>query len=158
MSSLLKLSIVAREKVVKVSDDEGFVVRGLTPVDVFELWQRHTGAMGDLFARIVASVKATGAADMTDLQDMTMTLVTEMPVLTYEVIVVASANGPMSSLENFDAAFGIASRLPIGAVADALAKIAELTFTSDMPPGKFLTLVVTLMQRVTGVKVPSPAT
>ena len=48
--------------------------------------------------------------------------------------------------ENFAGDVGIARKLNIAEQIDALEKIGEQTFTSDMPPGKLLALVLKAMQ------------
>jgi hypothetical protein len=144
MSTLLKLKRPIREATVQASDDDSFVVRGLNPIQVFALYRRHTGQFGDLFKQAMAS-----EASQADIYDVATKLAADAPTLLAELIVVASGGSP-DIVDEFDDAYAVAAALPFPVQADALAKIGDLTFTSEMPPGKFLALVVKMAKAATG--------
>ena len=149
MSTLLKIRVPHPEAIVQVSDSEGFAVRGLDPHQVFSLYHRHTGELSELFTRIMANVKDNGAAGQADIEAVMLTMIQEFPTLLSELIVLGSG-GDTADEAGFDEALAVAKTLTFAVQVDALTKIGTLTFTSDMPPGKFLTLVVGLLQKVTG--------
>jgi hypothetical protein len=149
MSSLLALKVPAPERIVQVSDSEGFAVRGLSPHQVFSLYKRHTGELSALFDRIMVSVRDKGEADHSDIESVVLALVADAPTVLSELIVLGSG-GDADDAENFEQAFQVAQQLTLPVQVDALTKIGELTFTSDMPPGKFATLVIGMAHKVTG--------
>ncbi len=164
MSTLLKLAVPIPEEVVKVSDSDGFAVRGLSPSHVVALYKRHTGELEPMFQRVMASVNEQGQVQAADIETIVMSLATETPVLLAEVIALASGGdaankepaivthpvtGEQVELPAFDAAVLIAQHMPFPVQVDALDKISRLTFTSEMPPGKFFSLVATLATKVT---------
>lgn len=149
MSTLFELKVPTPERVVQTSDGEGFAVRGLTPLQVFSLYYRHTGELGELFEGIMKNVRESGAAGQVDVESVMLSMLRNAPTVFCEIIVLATG-GRTEDEVNFEAALKIAESLPFPVQADAMAKIAELTFTAEMPVGKFLTLVVGLMQQATG--------
>ena len=148
MSTLLALKRPIPELKVQVSSDEHFVVRGLTPVGVFSLYKRHTGQLGEMFDRVMASVRDTGSAANADIEAAVLALLRDAPVLLGELIVIGCGGSP-DDIDDFETSYGIATALPFPAQVDALHKIASLTFTSDMPVGKFAALIVSLAQKAT---------
>ncbi len=151
MSTLLSLKVPVPERVVQVSGSEGFTVRGLSPLQVLQLYKRHTGQLSSLFDRVMASVAERGAADAADIEPIVLSLIQEAPVIVSELIVLASGGNPDDAgIADFEEALLIASQLPFPTVADCISKIAELTFTSDMPPGKFLALATKMATKLTG--------
>ena len=149
MSTLLGLKIAIPERVVQVSDSEGFTVRGLTPLQVFSLYKRHTGELSAIFDRLMDGVRDNGIAQHADIESMVLALLGDTPILIAEMIVLGSG-GNADKIDDFEAAYNIASALPFPVQVDALTKIGELTFTSDMPPGKFAALIVTLIRKTLG--------
>lgn len=149
MSTLLSLKLPVPERVVAISDSEGFAVRGLSPVQVIGLYKRHAGELEPMFQRILAGVKQTGQAEPTHVEPVVLALLADTPVILAELIVLGSGGDPSDPV-GFETALDIAKDLPFTVQVDALAKIGELTFTSDMPPGKFFALVATLARKVTG--------
>lgn len=163
MSTLLKITAPIQERIVQVSDGEGFAVRGLNPLNVVALYRRHMGELEPMFQQVMASAQARGTVDASDIQPLLLGLVSESPLLMGELIVIASGGDPANvdpvtiadpeggdavTLPAFDAALTIAMALPFTVQVDALSKVGELTFTQDMPPGKFLALVATLLRSV----------
>lgn len=165
MSTLLKISAPIQERIVQVPGGEGFAVRGLNPLNVVALYKRHMGELEPMFQRVMAAARAKGAVDGGDIQPLLLGLISDSPLLMGELIVIASGGDPANmelvtitdpvsrepiTLPSFDAALTIGMALPFTVQVDALSKIGELTFTTDMPPGKFLALVVGLLRKVTG--------
>lgn len=120
--------------------DEFFTVRGLSPDDAMGLYYRHPGQLSALFEELSGIAAQTSDVDPIQLA---MRVVSEAPRIMAEIIAVASGSDPRDDAA-FEADVSIAIRLSAGVQADALKKVADLTFSSDMPPGKFLDLVLTL--------------
>lgn len=156
MSLSKKLKNPTPSMVVQVSDSEGFPVRGLNPTDVFGIYYRHTGQLAALFEKLIEGFQQNGAFDTADIQTVALDLIKDAPMVMAEIIAAAADGNPDDS-ESWEADVGIARRFTFPVQADALAKIGELTFTSEMPPGKFLSLVVGLVARATG-QIPIPST
>lgn len=153
MKSLLDLKRPSNEQLVMISDSEGFTVRGLTPAKVFTLYQRHTDALSELFEAAMENVRTNGAAGSADIENVVIALLRDAPVLLSELIVLANSDDDLDE-DAFAAFYEVARQLTFPVQVDAVAKIAEATFTSDMPPGKFLTLVVGMLTRATGTIFP----
>lgn len=151
MSTLLKLAVPIPTLDVKVSDTESFGVVGLTPTGAWGLYNRHTGALSDVFDRMVADYKAQGTIETGDVQTVIAGLLKDFPLLMADVVALGSGGSlDEADIDEFEKARDIAIRLPFPVQVDALTKIGQLTFTSDMPPGKFLALVISLIQAGTG--------
>lgn len=163
MSTLLKAKKPIREAAVQLSDDESFIVRGLNPNQVQGLYYRHAGELSVLFDRVMAGFKETGTAAMVDMQSIVLGLMGDAPVILAELIVLASGGDPLNTdtvnvgtddepewVSAWDAALRIAHDLPFPVQAATLEAIGDLTFTSDMPPGKFVALVVKTAKRAAG--------
>ncbi len=165
MSTLLKISAPIQERIVQVPGGETFAVRGLNPQHVVGLYKRHMGELEPMFAHVMAAAKDKGAVNPQDIQPLLLGLISQSPILMAELVVLATGGDPASmelvtitdptsgepvKLLEFDAALAIAQSLPFTVQVDALAKVGELTFSQDMPPGKFLALVLTLMRAMTG--------
>lgn len=139
--SLRKLKNPTPQKVVKVSDDEGFVVRGLSPADVMGLYYRHTGELSNLFEKLAENYQANGnQIAASDVQTVAFSMMREAPQILAEVIALAAGGDPMS--DEWSEEVDIAKLLPFPVQADAVSKIGELSFTSEMPAGKFVSLIV----------------
>lgn len=164
MSTLLSVKVPIPEEVVRVSDSEGFAVRGLSPYHIVGLYKRHTGELEPMFQRVMAGVSEQGQVQAADIETIVMSLATEAPILLAEVVALATGGDPADTeevtrdhpatgqpvtLPAFDMAVLLAQHLPFPVQTDALDKIGRLTFTSDMPPGKFFALVASLATKVT---------
>lgn len=164
MSTLLAVKAPIPEKVVQVSDSEGFAVRGLSPYQIVALYRRHTGELEPLFQRVMSSAAEKGEAQAADIEAIVLSLASDAPIILAEIIALGSGGDPADmrnatitdpgsgqpvTLASFDAAVTLARHLPFPTQTDALSKIGELTFTSDMPPGKFFALAATLAAKVT---------
>jgi len=135
--------LVIPTELVKVAD-EGFPVRGLSPNDALDLYYRHAGELSALFDQFTARVKAGESADA---MEVGTAMVGGAPQIMAEIIALASDSDPRSPDWPLDVAQAL--RLPAGVQMDALEKIGRLTFTSDMPPGKFFGLVISMAQSAT---------
>lgn len=134
--------IVLATASVKVSDGVQFAVRGLSPYDVATLYSRYQDEMANLFRRVMDKANTDQTVDVeTDV-------IMKAPELVAAAITLASSIDPADN-ETFLKAMSTARQLPVGAQVDALEKIGGLTFTSDMPPGKFVRLIVEIMQGMT---------
>ncbi|POF61576.1 hypothetical protein CFR73_14510 [Novacetimonas maltaceti] len=144
--------IVLATATVTVSDGVQFAVRGLAPYDVAVLYTRYQSDMTDMFRRLTSK---TGAGETVDLET---DIVMQAPELVSALITLASNTDPIDDA-SFQKAVAIAKQLPLGAQMDALEKIGELTFSSDMPPEKFVRLIVTTMRRMTAtIQAQTPTT
>jgi hypothetical protein len=149
VSSLSKLKNPVPTKVVQVSDDEGFAVRGLSPSDVLGLYQRHTGQLSDMFEQLAETYqKSGGQVAPSDVQAFAVNLIGDAPHIMAELVALGSGSDP-AALDDWSTDVEIARKLTFTVQMDALSKIGALTFTSDMPPGKFVALIGGLIQKLT---------
>lgn len=153
MSSLTKLKNPVPQQVVQVSGDEGFVVRGLNPTAVFTLYYRHTGEIGQLFEQFLALAQGEGGPKIEDAGSIIVTLLQNTPLVLAELIALAAGASPADDDDWFESV-GIARDLSFPVQVDALEKIGSLTFTSEMPVGKFLALVAKSAQAATSAAAP----
>lgn len=124
---------------VKVADS-GFTVRGLSPADALGLYYRHAGELSNLFEQFAGKVRAGLDVADGDVLQAGISMVNGAPQIMAEIIALGSESDPTGP--DWDADVGVALRLPAAVQIDALQKIAELSFSSDMPPGKFFGLVL----------------
>lgn len=148
MSDLLKLTNPTPSRVIQLSDGEGFAVRGISPVQVFSLYGRHTGQLGAIFDRVMDGMKDGGKAQPEDIESVVLGMIKDAPIILGELLVLATGGSPSDEAE-FEAALDIAMKLPFPVQAAAFKAIGDLTFTSDMPPGEFVRLITDMAQKVT---------
>lgn len=119
-----------------------FVVRGLNAEAIFAIVGRNREALSVLFDRLV--VQGDGGPQIS--LDQTETIVVALIDAVPEIVglIIAASAGPMT-----DEAVAIARALPAPVQMAALEAVAELTFTSEMPPKKVLETVVRAMGGVT---------
>jgi hypothetical protein len=153
MSTLTKLKQPVPMKTVQVSDEEGFNVRGLNPLAVFNLYYRHSGELGELFTKFVTMAQTGAQPDGEDVGTILLSLLQSSPLIVAELIALAGGATPDDEADWY-ASVAIAKDLAFPVQADALEKIGALTFTSEMPAGKFLALVVKHAQAVTSAVMP----
>jgi hypothetical protein len=89
-----------------------------------------------------------------DVQALGVQMVNGAPRLMAEVIAIAS--GSRVDDPEFEADVDAAVDFSAGVQMDALTKIADLTFSSEMPPGKFLAVVVKLAASATAAMTTAP--
>lgn len=134
------------QELVQVSDGDGFSVRGLSPTHVLGLYFRHAGELGNLFDNVASAYVSGGTLTPEDTGALLLKLLNDAPLIMAELVAL-SAGGDPSDSETFVADVAIAKDLPFPVQVDALTKIAGLTFTSDMPVGKFVRLLAGMLQR-----------
>lgn len=124
-------------------------VRGLSFDHIYGIFIRRSALVGQLFEMVMRDFKAS-EMDGEKAAELLVKMIHIAPDVVGEIIALGAGADPRDT-ENFIGDVGIAKALVISEQIDALQKIAELTFTSDMPAGKVFGLVLKLM----GV-VPSP--
>lgn len=130
---------------VKVSDRGGFEVRGLSPYDMTALFMRRRGELSALFDQFAAKVRAGETVGLEDGAAMIASILETAPDLVAEVIAIATGSDPLDAAD-FAADVAVARTMAVGVQADALQKIAGLTFTEEMPAGKFASLALGAIQ------------
>ena len=141
---------------VKVDTPGGsFAVRGLTTDMVVGLYQRHRGELGTLFDDLTANAK-TGSQN--DITNIVVGGLHAAPTIAAELVALASGSRPDDvAVEpgetdtNWARDVQQARDLPLPIQVDALQKVAEQTFTSDMPAGKFLAVVIKMAGSATAL-------
>jgi len=133
---------------VKVADGVEFSVRGVSVMDAVFLYSRHAGEMTSLFEQYVTGAQKRGNVTAADVLAISRDVAAGTPVLMGELIALASGSRPERS-DEFADDVAMAMSFPLAAQMDALQKIAVLTFTSEMPPGKFLAVVMAMAQGTT---------
>lgn len=130
----LTASLLA-SKTIKTSGGE-FAVRGLSLNDIVSVFGTHRAALEDLFNRMFVvkdgNISVTGTVDI-DL--IVATVVGEAPLVAASII--AHAADAMD-----DEGYAVAQQLPGPVQIAALEAIADLTFTTEMPPKKVLEIVI----------------
>lgn len=130
--------------VVKVGDWGGFEVRGLSPYDLTAMFMRHRGELSTMFDQFTAKAKAGESVDLGDGTALIAGALETAPLLVAEVIALATGSDPQH--EDWAGDVAVAQKLSLGVQADALQKIAGLTFSEEMPAGKFVSLALDAMQ------------
>lgn len=134
-------------RTVEVAEGASFTVRGFSPDDALAIYHRHTGELSRLFDEFAGVAKGKAKVEVDEIKAFTnsvgMNMVHGAPRVIAEIIAVAAGGNPQDE-DEFNQDVSVALKLPAGAQLDALQKIGELTFTSEMPPGKFLAVVVKL--------------
>jgi hypothetical protein len=144
-----------------------FAVRGLTTDMVVGLYQRHRGELGTLFDDLTANAKNGSQADITNI---VMGGLHTAPLIAAELVALASGSRPdddavepdmpiegsdettnPDGATNWERDVQQARDLPFPVQVDALEKIAAQTFTSDMPAGKFLAVVIKMAGSATAL-------
>lgn len=134
-------------KSVQVTDDDVFVVRGLSPVDIKSFLTTFKSEALAAFD-IVADV--TGGKQLNEAlaSNVAMQLLAISPELAATIICAAADEPDL---------FGVVINLPIAVQVDALYKIGELTLSAEGGPKKFFARLI----QITGaLKLgnPSPST
>lgn len=140
-------NIVIPTDTVEIADGGKFAVRGISPEDALGLYYRHTGELSALFDKFAERAKAR---EEVSAMEVGTAMVSGAPRIMAEIIALA-ADGDPRDAESFEQLVNVARKLPAGVQMDALQKIGALTFSSDMPAGKFFGLVVQMAQSATAV-------
>ncbi|MEG3175868.1 hypothetical protein U1872_06470 [Sphingomonas sp. RB3P16] len=155
-------NLIRPKKTVTLSDGQTFAVGGLSPNQVFGLYHRHRGQLTALFERSIAA----GEVDLPSVASTGESLVAEAPLLLAEIITIAAGGDPYTEVPidpevpegvtvwQADIAFMLDMPLPVQ--IDALQKIGEQSFTPDMPPKKFMGVLVKMLQDARESLPPSP--
>ena len=143
--------IVKPTATVSLSDGQEFTVSGLSPNHVFGLYHRHRGELGNLYDAITG-----GERDPESIASFAVTLFNNAPLLLAEIVALAAGGDPFderpidpenpNGVTEWQAELSAAAGLPFPVQVDALNKIGDLTFTSEMPPKKFLSVLLGLMR------------
>jgi len=141
--------LVKPQATVTLSDGvQTFTVSGLSPNHLFGLYHRHRGQLSELF-----DVLTAGGEDRTPetIAQMGQQVFARAPLLLAEIIALAAGGDPFDESEtdgitNWQAEIAMAAGFPFPVQMDALQKIGDMTFTSDMPPKKFLGALVAMIQ------------
>ena len=128
-------------------------IRGLSPNDGLTLYYRHAGELSKLFDQFAGKVKAKERVAESEVLQAGAAMVSGAPLIMAEIIVLA-LDGDPADVEGFARNVSQVMRMSAGMQMDALQKIGELTFSSDMPPGKFFGLVLSMAQSATAVMNP----
>lgn len=152
MSSLRR--ITKPQATVTLTDGQEFTVSGLTPNHIFGLYHRHRGDLAAIYERLVSPDGNVVAPE--DATRIVENLIGSAPRLMAEVIAMASGGDPFDTRpidpEMPDGAtvwqsdVATAADLTMPVQMEALQKIGDLTFTPEMPPKKFLSVLVGMMQ------------
>lgn len=132
---------------VELGEGESLSLRGFSFEDALGLYYRHAGELAALFDHFAKGGEAAIEAD--DVRQLGGTLLARAPALIAEVIAVAS--GEDADGEDFADVVADFRHMPAGPQLDALQKVHALTFTSDMPPGKFAAVVLGMAQSATAI-------
>lgn len=139
---------IIKTELVKVSETAGFEVRGLSPYDLTAMFMRHRGELSGIFDTFAAKARAGDAVGESDAMAMIASALETAPLLVAEVITLATGGDP-ALVDDWQKDVAVARKLPLGVQTDALAKISGLTFSEEMPAGKFLSLALDAMQSAT---------
>lgn len=134
------------EAKVQLPGGDSFTVRGVDPDMVVALYNRHRGELSVLFDNLTQQVKGENPGDVAMIAASAMS---SAPVVMAELIALASGSKPSDTfvelpdgLTDWERDVAAARSLPFPVQVDALTKIAEQTFTTDMPVGKFAAVVI----------------
>lgn len=141
-------NLIVPTALVVVSDKGGFEVRGLSPYDITALFLRHRGELSAMFDQFAVKVKGGQSVGLDDATTMIAGALETAPHIVAEIVALGTGSDPADP-DNWQKDVVIATTLSLGVQTEALQKIAGLTFSSEMPPGKFLSVVVGAMQNAT---------
>jgi hypothetical protein len=145
--------------------EQSFTVRGVTTNQVITLYNRRRDQLEPLFARL-ANEKLVAVSQEANAELATV-LLNQSPLLMAEVIAIAAGGNPYDDspadpehpdgMTAWQADVAMAIDLPAPVQLDALQKIGALTFSPEMPPGKFVRVLVEMMKGATRNLSPSTA-
>lgn len=149
-------------KEVEIPGGGAFTVWGVDEDMVLSIYHRHAGQLSGLFDTTVASMQGDRDA-LGNATDLLASLIGDAPEIMAELIAAASGSkvtdthvnpdtraNPLG-LTDWEADVAQARKLPFPVKLDALMKIGELTFSSSMPPGEFLAVVVRMAGKTTAL-------
>lgn len=125
-------------------------LRGLSFNDLLGLFYRRKSLAMDTF-RTILEVSGRELS----IPEQIAVVARSSPEILGEVIALSAGSNP--SDDEYVADVANAINLPMGIQAEAVEKIAALTFTQDMPPGKVLALFMKLLTERTEAENPNPS-
>lgn len=137
MAGLLHLA--PQVDTIRLSDVDSFTVGGLTPRSALKIFQQLPVAAASYIDNLIASAYESGGVGIAEIETIIVQLLNDLPAIAAAVIV----EGARGDCEN-PAEIAAALDLPFGAQTAALIAMFNRTFTSDMPPKKFLEVVLRL--------------
>ena len=143
MQGLQHLSLAGEE--IRVSDKEGesFFVRGLSPVSAVRIYRQFSGEVAQIFDDILSKAVGSDTPGPLNIEAIIVQMLDAVPEVVEAIIVEAAGGDCSSALEQ-----AVVRRIPFGPQMAALIATFNQTFTSEMPPKKFLEIVVTLLRQV----------
>lgn len=139
-NSLLDLSNPVPVREIQTSGGT-LVVRGLGLNVVTDLFQRHTGSLGEIYAKAIVGEGDAAAVDAEMLNAMGELLVGSFPALAADII--THACGSYS-----EQAAATAQALPFPVQLAVIDAAISLTFTSEVPAGKVVEIVARALRTV----------
>jgi hypothetical protein len=129
-----------------VTSGGSFTVRGLDAEDIFGLLARRRADVEAFYAAMLSSAGGQSELSLDQANGLAGRLIGEAPEIAAEIVAIAAGPGG-AALGDDDVA--IARAIPFPAKLAALEAIAELTFTSEMPPKKVIETVVRMLGGLT---------
>lgn len=121
--------------VVKVAEGKEFAVSGLHLDGILTICRRHWTDAGALFEKFLGDISSPdGTISLEDGGSLGSAVLGGAPRIAAEIIACAAGYSAPEAVDIF-------AELSFAVQLDALEKIAELTFTSEMPPKKVIEIV-----------------
>ncbi len=111
------------------------VLRGIALNDALIIYRRHTGELSAWFDRLVLQAAEQGDTGFNFDGAVATALIDALPDVTADIVAIAMGYDD-------PAVTPIVKRMAVAPKVAALEAIADLTFTEDMPPKKFLETVI----------------
>jgi hypothetical protein len=134
----LRARLIAKRHV-NVAGTEGFDVGGISLDSILRIFRRHGDDLRDLFDRLAGT--NGGGISLDEASQLGGALLGSAPQIAAELIAEAAGFVEAEAAELF-------LQLPAPVQVEALDRIAELTFTSEMPPKK---VIETVLRHLKGV-------
>lgn len=134
-----------RRDTVKTADGDTFTVRGLNVPDIVQIVEVNKPAVAALFDRL--SGKDANSISVSDATSLITELISIAPQACAHAIALVADDQVVDRDGMFDAAL----RLPLDVQADALEKIAVLSFRMEGGPKKFVETVLRIAKGVNGL-------
>lgn len=125
---------------VEIAEGRGFGVSGLPLAAIVAICRRHWEDCSTLFDQVIGKIGEAPGISLDQANWLGGAVVSAFPQVAAEIISECAGWGE----EGAD----IAAALPMPVQLNALNQIAELTFTSEMPPKKVIEIVVKTLKGV----------
>jgi hypothetical protein len=139
MAGLTQALIATREI---VTSGGSFTVRGLDAEAIFGLFNRRREELSALYSTVLSDNGGQATISLEQANLLAGQLISNAPEIASEIV--AAGAGPVN-----DEALAIARMLPFPTKLAALEAIAELTFTSEMPPKKVFEIGIKMLGGLT---------